>query len=116
MADFLLLYYIELNSASAKPRFFGATKQYVCVIIILLHPWITAVFADLEAEEQECWQTRGRLLNSWNGYQKLAYLYLLAYNVQAGIFVAEHEKWIKMTEYLLNTRLIKWNIRLQNML
>ena len=38
ITDFLLSRYIELNSASAKPRFFGAAKQHLGVIIILPSP------------------------------------------------------------------------------
>ena len=43
------------------------------------------------------WETRGRLLNSWKGYQKL---YIVtkwfSENVQTSILVAEHEGWIEI--------------------
>ena len=36
------------------------------------------------------------LFNSWNGYQKLyAGITWFSDSVQAGIFVAEHEGWVK---------------------
>ena len=60
---------------------------------------------------------RGRLLNSWNGYQKL-YITISWFsdNVQVGIFVTKHEGRIKNDENLLNRRLITCIIRPQNML
>ena len=43
------------------------------------------------------WETRGRLLNSWKGYQKL---YIVtkwfSENAQTSILVAEHEGWIEI--------------------
>ena len=67
--------------------------------------WNTAVFSVLGAENFK--NLRGILLNSWNGYQKI-YIKInwLSGNVQTGIFVAEHEGWIKMNEHLLNRQLI----------
>ena len=51
----------------------------------------------------ECWQTRGRFLNSWNGYQTL-YIAInwFSDSVQAGIFMADHESGAKMNANLLN--------------
>ena len=44
----------------------------------------------------QCLQTSRELFNSWNGYQKL-YVGITWFSdsVQAGIFVAEHEGWVK---------------------
>ena len=47
----------------------------------------------------KCWQTTGRLLNSWIGYQK-SYIEInwFSDNVQSGIFASEHEGEIKVNE------------------
>ena len=124
MSDFYLSDYTELNSTSAKLRFFLATKRYLRVINnhtspSLKHNCFVCVWGRrvriFSYIYSKCWWTRGRLLNFWNGYQKL----LIAVNwfgdnVPYGIFVADHEHWIKIYEYLLNRRLITCIIRLQN--
>ena len=38
ISSFRLSHYIELNSTSAKPRFFGVAKRYLGVIILLPYP------------------------------------------------------------------------------
>ena len=62
-----------------QTKVFWMAKQYLAVIIILFYSWNTAAFSALEAWEVsmfshfyfKCWDARERLLNSWNGYQKL---------------------------------------------
>ena len=47
-----------------------------------------------------CWETRERLLNSWEGYQKLyKAINWFSDNVQADIFVAGYYDWIKTKNY-----------------
>ena len=60
----------------------------------------------------KCWQTRGRPLKFWKGYQNL-YIAITWFsdNVQAGKFVAKHEGFIKMDNNLLNRRLITYIIK-----
>ena len=108
-------HHIELNNVRTKPRFFVAAKRYLGVIVILPWPWKTTVFFLLGAEKQlfsfcwglKGWQTRGRFWNSWHGYQKehIA-INWFSDSVQVGIFVAQHEPWIKMNENLLDMWLV----------
>ena len=124
ISNFCLSDYIELNSTSAKSRTFWATKRYLRVILNFPIPetqlfsvcknrgWRVRIFSYIYSK---CWWTRGRLLNFWNGYQKLHIaINWLSDNVPCGIFLADHEHWIKMYKYLLNRRLITCIIRLQN--
>ena len=77
--------------------------------------WKTTIFFLLGAEKQlfsfcwglKGWQTRGRFWNSWHGYQKehIA-INWFSDSVQVGIFVAQHEPWIKMNENLLDMWLV----------
>ena len=60
---------------------FWKAKRYLAVIITLPYSWNScflrvgdwrvSMFSHLYFK---CWQTRGRLLNSWNGYQKLHFI------------------------------------------
>ena len=124
ISDFCLSDYIELNSTSAKPKIFLATKRYLSVInnyaslslkrncLMCVWGWRVRIFSYIYSK---CWWTRGRLLNFWNGYQKLHIaISWFNGNVPYGIFLADHEHWIKMYEYLLNRRLTTCIIRLQN--
>ena len=63
------------------------------------------------------WQTRGKLLNYWNRYQKVYNaINWFSDNVQSGIFVARHECLIKVNRNLSNRQLVTCIIRLQKML
>ena len=115
ISDFCLSDYIGLNSTSEKPRIFLGSKtishgnsytsltlKHNCFLCVWC--WKVRIFLYLYSK---CWQRRGRLLNSWNGYQKLHNsVNWFSDNVPYDIFVADDEHLIKMYEYLWNRRLI----------
>ena len=68
---------IELNSASAK-SFLGQQNEisghklyFPIPVIQLLSPWWGLKKRMYSCLYFKCLQTRGRLVNTWNGFQKL---------------------------------------------
>ena len=65
ITDFCLSHYIKFKSARLN-NYTSLFMKHSCFFRV--GGWRVSMFSNLFFK---CWQTRGELLNSWNGYQKL---------------------------------------------